>query len=340
MLRLERTDPAAVDWEALDALPDRVLFQTREWLEFLRRTQDATPVVARVLDRTTQVGWFTGAIVWKLGVPILGSPFPGWTTASMGFNLAEGVPRAEAIRALPRFALRSLRCVHVELKDRYADAADFAAAGFAHGPTLTYEIDVERAEDEIFGAMTSACRRAIRKSEKEGVTVEEVAHDDQAFVDDYYDQLEEVFGRQGLRPTYPRDRVRELVRCVGPAGRLLLLRARNGDGFSIATGIFPGWNRACYFWGGASRREHQAVRPNEAIMWHAIRAWKARSGSAVDLAGGGEYKLKYGPREVIVPFGRHAAIPGLLKARDLAVKVVSRRLYRGTATVPAGTGDT
>src|SRR5439155_13683195 len=61
------------DWGALDALEDRVLFQTREWLEFLRRTQDAAPVVAALRADGETVGWFTGAVVRRFGVRILGS---------------------------------------------------------------------------------------------------------------------------------------------------------------------------------------------------------------------------------------------------------------------------
>ncbi|GIW34941.1 MAG: hypothetical protein KatS3mg072_2274 [Meiothermus sp.] len=30
-----------VPWDALEAFPDRVIFQTRPWLEFLRHTQGA-----------------------------------------------------------------------------------------------------------------------------------------------------------------------------------------------------------------------------------------------------------------------------------------------------------
>jgi hypothetical protein len=340
VLTLEQVDPEGLDWDALDRRPDRVLFQTREWLTFLARTQGADPVVASVRDGNAVVGWFAGAVVRRFGVRILGSPFPGWTTGSMGFDLDPGVPRVEAVRALPRFAFGSLGCLHVELKDRWAQPEELDAAGFVHGPTLTYEIGLGGGESEIFARMTSASRRAIRKAEKSGVTVEEVEEaDDDSFVPEYYAQLEDVFARQGLKPTYPVERVRELVRALRPAQKILLLRARDPDGRSIATGVFPGHNRAAYFWGGASLREHQILRPNEAIMWHAARAWHRRGVVALDLGGGGDYKLKYGPTEVVVPFGRRARVPGLLRARDVAARVMSRRLYRGTATVPAGVVD-
>ena len=332
-MRLEQVQLNQLDWAALDARPDRVVFQSREWLSFLERTQRARPVVARLEDAGQTLGWFTGAIVRRGGVPILGSPFPGWTTAFMGFNLDSGVSRADAAAALPSFA-RRLRCLHVELKDRWISADELETAGFVHGPTTTWEIALDADEDALFVRMTSACRRAVRKGEKEGVVVE-IAEDD-GIADEYYAQLEEVFAKQGLRPTYDRERVRALVGSLRPAGRIVCLRARDPEGRSIASALFPFDARTAYFWGGASVQASQILRPNEAIMWHAMRLFRERGLERIDLAGGGDYKRKYGAVERTFPFGRRALVPGLLRARDLAARVVSRRLYGSTATAPAG----
>jgi len=321
-LRLERVALDAVDWDALDAFDDRVLFQTRGWLEFVRRTQDAEPVVAAVRDAgDVVVGYFTGALISRYGVRILGSPFPGWTTSSMGFNLERGVDRRAATEALVRFAFGSLRCLHLELKDRFLTVRDLAGLGFEHSAQVTFEVDLVAPEEDIFGRMSSACRRAIRKSEKEGVVLEEASGED--FADEYYAQLEEVFAKQSLVPTYDVSRVRELIRTLHPTGNLLLVRALSPGGDRIATGIFPALNTTAYFWGGASWREHQILRPNEAIFWYAMRYWKDRGISVLDLGGGGDYKRKYGPVELSVPWFRKSRLPGLGKLRELARRVKS-----------------
>jgi CelD/BcsL family acetyltransferase involved in cellulose biosynthesis len=320
-LRLERVALESCDWQAMDALPDRVVFQTREWLEFLRRTQDAEPVVARLHADGETVGWFTGAIVRRYGIRILGSPFPGWTTAWMGFNLLAPVDRWDAAAALVPFA-RELGCLHFELRDRLLVAPAPPALRFERSDPETYEIPLEPDEDVIFGRMNSACRRAIRRGEKVGIRVEEAAGE--AFADEYYSQLEDVFAKQSLTPTYGVDRVRELIRCLEPSGRLLLVRATSPEGEPVATALFPAFNGAAYFWGGASWREHQQLRPNEAIFWYAIRHLKARGFRVLDLGGGGDYKLKYGPEHVIVPFFRRSRLPGLGRLRDLAERVKTR----------------
>jgi hypothetical protein len=127
-----------------------------------------------------------------------------------------------------------------------------------------------------------------------------------------------VFAKQSLVPSYDVARVRELIRHVQPSGNLLLLRARDHEGNCIATGIFPALNRAAYFWGGASWREHQNLRPNEPLMWYAMRYWKARGIEWLDLGGGAAYKRKYGTVEVPVPFFRISRFRVISSARRLA----------------------
>ena len=145
-----------------------------------------------------------------------------------------------------------------------------------------------------------------------GVVIEEAS--DPGFADDYHAQLEEVFGKQSLRPTYGVERTRALIAHVYPSGRLLLLRARAPDGTCIATGIFPAHGRLMYFWGAASWRSHQNLNPNEAVIWHAMRYWKARGIEAFDLGGGGEYKRKY--------MGEEVDVPHLIRSRSRALRAM------------------
>jgi Acetyltransferase (GNAT) domain len=334
VLRLERVPLDGVDPE-IEALRTRNVFQTREWLEFVEHTQNAEAVVAHVERDGEVVGAFTGLIVKRLGVRILGSPFQGWMTGPMGFSLKPGVSRPEAMKALMRFAFRDLRCLHVELMDRHAGFDELGGLGARLVEFPTYELDLQREEEEIFAGMTSACRRAVRKGEKEGVRVEQ-AHGVE-FADEYYDQLLQVFERQGQgkKPPYGVERVREMIRCVEPSGNLLLLRAVAPDGERIATALFPSRQDFAYFWGGAMWREHQSLRPNEAIFWHAIRHFRERGVALFDLGGGADYKRKFGAPEVLIPYVRKSRVPGLLALRELAGYIYKRRATRATRPAPA-----
>ncbi len=313
-MEIKKLDIQTVDWAYLDTFPDRTIFQTRPWLSFVAATQHAQPVVATVQENGHAAGFFTGWTVRKYGVQILGSPFPGSTTSYAGFNLLPGVSRAPALAALVAFAFGDLACLHLEIMDRHLAPADGVASGFDYSDLFTYEIDLNRSEDQLFGAMDSACRRCIRKAVKSGVTIEE-AHD-LAFAEDYYAQLQDVFAKQQLVPTYRKQRVQALLEHLLPTGNLLLLRARDPRGECIATGIFPAFNTTCYFWGGASWRSGQQLRPNEAIQWYAMRYWKRRGIACFNMGGGGSYKEKYGGRPVSVPWFRKSKYSLLSSCRQ------------------------
>ncbi len=303
-----------VPWAELDRLPDRLVTQTRAWLDFLRASQRAEPVIGALhFGDGNPVGYFTGLVTRRFGVRMLGSPLPGWTTAYQGFNLIEPIARADAVTALTRFAFGPLRCHHLELRDRFLTTPP-ADPRLHREEFVTYDIDLTPAEEEIFASFSSACRRAIRKAEKVGVQVEEASP--AGFAAEYFAQLEEVFAKQGLRPTYDVQRVEQLIRHLAPTGALLLLRARDADGSPIATGLFPGHATTAFFWGGASRQSGQQNRPNEAIMWHAIRAWKARGATTLDLGGGGDYKRKYAGTDVAVPHLARSRVEVLWRGRE------------------------
>ena len=217
---------------------ERMIYHTDEWLRFVAESQGATPVRAELSEQGRVVGETCGLVVSKLGMKIFGSPLPGWTTMYMGFVLEPGVPRWEALEALRSFAFDELGCVHLEVVDRHLSARCAPRPNMIREYVESFETDLTRSEDQLFGAMEGACRRCIRKAEKSGVTVEE-AHDD-AFADDYYLQLTDVFGKQRLVPTYGVERVRALIRCLSRDGQVLLLRARDPEGKCIATGSTPG----------------------------------------------------------------------------------------------------
>lgn len=307
----------------LEPLEDQTVFQTNSWLRFLCATQNAEPVIAFIQDGRTTVGKFTGLIVKKYGLRILGSPFPGWTTSYMGFNLLPSVPRLEALLALESFAFQELRCVHFEIMDRRIRIEDVDQSRYPFTLYKGFEIDLTKSEDALFLAMDPACRRCIRKANKVGLRIEEA--NDESFVDDYYAQLQDVFAKQGLVPTYSKKRVEMLLEYLLSTGMLLLVRARNEEGTCIGTGVFPALNDTMYFWGGASYRTYQILRPNESIQWFAMRYWKARGIQKYDMGGSGEYKRKYGGYEIEVPWIRKSKYLPIEYLRRAARNLVELR---------------
>jgi Acetyltransferase (GNAT) domain len=325
-MKCEIIDFEKADWKLLDSFADRTVFQTREWVRFVAESQNADPVLAQLTEAGKVVGYFTGLTFTRLGIKVLGSSFPGWATPYMGFNMEPGASRAEALAALEQAAWNDWKCLHMEVSDPHFTPQDGDALGFQTSYYISYRTDLTKSEDELFQGMDSACRRCVRKAEKSGVTIEE-AHD-LAFADEYYEQLKDVFSKQGLVPTYNVERVRALVRHLSPGGNVLLVRARDPEGKCIATGIFPGFNKIVEFWGNASFRASQGFRPNELIQWYVMRYWKKRGAQIYDWGGEGTYKEKYGCVVHRVPWYIKSRYPLVGKLRDGAKKI-----YRGKQRV-------
>jgi len=322
-MKCEIIDFKTADWKHLDSFEDRTVFQTKEWVQFVSEAQGATPVLAELREKGQVIGYFTGLTFTCFGIRVLGSSFPGWTTPYMGFNLANGVSRAAALAALEEMAWYSLKILHLEISDPYFTVDDGRELGFKCEFYSSYRTDLRKSEQNLFSAMDSACRRCIRKAEKSGVTIEE-AHDLE-FAGEYYEQLKDVFARRGLVPTYRVDRVRALVHNLEPTGHVLLLRARDPEGRCVATGIYPGFNKIAEFWGNASYRSAQILRPNEAIHWYAMRYWKSRGVEIYDWGGEGTYKEKYGCVPHRVPWFTKSRYKFVSRLRDEAKKLFGRK---------------
>ena len=99
MITFERIAFDKMDWELAAQIGNMNIFQTRPWLNFLTECQPLEPVVARIREDGELLGFFTGLIAEKFGLRILGSPFRGWTTYFMGFNLKPGTPRRAVLEA-------------------------------------------------------------------------------------------------------------------------------------------------------------------------------------------------------------------------------------------------
>jgi hypothetical protein len=263
VLSFHRLPLEQVDWQVLDGFGDRLLMQRRGWLEFVRAISGGEIVIAQLEQDGQTAGYFSGILFRRCGMRILGSPFRGWNTAYMGFNLHPDVSRVEALMGLEQFAFRQLGCLHYEVTDRHLSPQESADLGLASRVVHNYRTDLTRSEDELFADMDSACRRAIRKSEKSGITIEH--GEPEGFAEEYYSQLLDVFAKQDMKPTYGLDRVKKLIEHIHPSGDLLLARARDPDGRSIATGIYAGFNQFALFWGNGSLRPYQSLRPNEAL---------------------------------------------------------------------------
>lgn len=293
MISFERIEMKDVDWGKMSEIGEINIFQSLPWLNFLSTIHRIEPVILSVKSNEQICGYFFGLIVKKFGLRILGSPFRGWATYFMGFNLKPNVSLNEVLQAFPPFVFGQLKCHYLEIMDPCwnGDSGMDLQYKVDHLPWLA--LDLAPSEDTIFARMKTTGRWSIRRAIKSGVIIEEAS--DLDFADDYFAQYQEVMSNKSLQPPYNLERVRQLIRDIFPTGSLLLLRARNQEGSCIATAIFLNLNDKAIYWGGASWRQYQSLHPNELVMWEGLKTVKRRGAQILYLGGEAEqYKLKFG----------------------------------------------
>jgi len=283
-------DALAAAWdETLMHFPDWSVFQTEAWLKFIEEMQNARPVRLGVYEGGVLRGLWAAAEFHKAFFHILGSPMRGWMTAQMG-PAGEGLDPAALLAAWRRFLLESrmdhAECCHPAL------VGDLAAPlGFEVIERQIYVCPIPSTEEAILAQFHRSCRYYARKALKGGVEVEITDHP--AFVDHFYYQLEDVFGKQGVEPSCSKPLIAAFCRIMKPTGRLLTVWAKY-EGKVIGTAINVIGNRTLHAFGWASLRSGQEHWPNEPIQLFSMKTAAERGCVRNELPGGGEYKAKYG----------------------------------------------
>src|SRR5258708_37836123 len=107
MATFERVSLDPVEWgKILSTYADANVFQTPEWVSFVAEKQKAEPVLAVLKEGNETLGYFSGLVIRKFGLKILGRTFRGWDQRYMGFNLGPNGPRRDAVEASKDFAFR------------------------------------------------------------------------------------------------------------------------------------------------------------------------------------------------------------------------------------------
>lgn len=300
---------------------DRMIFQTRQWIEFVSECKGTMPVVLRIMKNNKEIGFFTGMIFSVMGVRIMGSPFRGWTTLYMGFNLHAEEKRTDIIPELWEYVHRELKCFYMEIVDWNISVEEAQKAGLTFGIQETYVKEITDDLPKILKSFSSTCKNQIHRFEKNEAKLEVVEPDD-AFAEEYYKELERVFGYQGLKPSYDLKRVKSLLSHVKEVSEdtLYTTIAYSPEGTPIGTLIGFGYGKTAYLWGLTIIREEQYYQ-SDALLWDSFKHWKELGYEHYDLVGVRPYKLKFHPDLRQTPRITCCKIPFMIKVRDFAAKM-------------------
>lgn len=293
MFYFEKLTLEKIDEFEFNSIATKSVFTTIPWIKYiLEDNSNASPIVLRITDDNDFVGYFSSVFVKKFGFRIIGSPFRGWSTCYMGFDVVDNEQKLNILKELKEYLYVNYKYHYLEIIDRDIPVEE-AKSLYTVKIADTLELDIDKTDDELFKVFKTDCRNFIRQFERRGATLE-IAEPNDEFAEEYYNELKDVFAKQNLVPTYTSTKVKTLLRNLKDSNEVLCLRVKDPDGNKIATSIFFGFNNKFFFWGGASLRGTQHYRPNEYMIWTAIKYWRGRGVKTFDMVGVRDYKKKFG----------------------------------------------
>jgi hypothetical protein len=277
--------------------PQGNMFCRQPWIDFVENNAGGKFIGVKITDDSLRVSFFAGILFKKFGIPILGSPFRGWGTPYMG--IFGSIPISEdLVTCLIKFLFRSYKPLYIEIINAPSEERLLSCLDFTVSNVASIYLDLRIGEEGLLSKFKGDCRTYLRQFQLKGGSIS-IAEPDEKFVDIFYDQLNEVFLRQGMIPTYSKLRVSSLLATLrGGAIDFLCLNAISSDNKIIASSIFFGGNGIFYYWAGASYSKYQHYRPNESMIWYAIKYFIELGYHSFDMIGVRNYKLKFSPETI------------------------------------------
>lgn len=145
--------------------------------------------------------------------------------------------------------------------------------GYENTLTQTWMIDLQKNIDEIWDNMETRARTAIRKAEKNEVTVR--LADKAGDLDIYYALHTETYTRTGVTP-HPKAYFEAIWRDFIPQGYACIFFAEHG-GEVISAENFGVYKHGAIYWTGAGNQRALELEANSLIQWTAMQ-WMVEQG--------------------------------------------------------------
>jgi hypothetical protein len=309
------------DWDApLTRRPDFSFFHGAAWTNVLAVTYGFTPVWFAadnsLLPLMEVDSWLTGRRA--IALPFTDECAPLGATEKDFQPLFQNVVEFGKARGWKSIELRGGR--------KFLGEAPASLSFYGHRLNLVAD------EQRLFENMDGSARQAVRKAEKDGVTV--AVSQSEAAVRDFYVLQCQTRKRHGL-PPQPFGFFLNIWRHILSLNQgIVVLASQRGEKIGGAVYFFLG-GRAIYKYGASDfRRQH--LRPNNLVMWTAMK-WLARNGATTlhlgktSLANEGlrKFKLNLGAVEERIEYVKYDLPANRFVVEDDAIAGWHNRAFRG-----------
>jgi hypothetical protein len=304
MLRLEVINPSNYeDWDSiLLSNNNPSFFHTSVWAKVLEETYQFKPTYFILFDEKGRLA---------LSVPLM--EVSSFLTGRRGVSLPftdECVPyvlSSEILEESVRYIIRygeNAQWRYIE----WRDSAYFSKEVSPWTVYYTHNLNLLRSESELLSLLRDNNRRNIKKGIKEGVSIK---------IDQSLDSLKSFYllhcatrKRHGL-PPQPFSFFRNIFSHVISKGYGIIVSASHSERVVAASIFFHFGRRAIYKY-GASDMRCQSLRPNNLIMWEAIKWYRNRdfenlNFGRTELENSGllQYKRMWGAAESSLMYYRY-----------------------------------
>jgi hypothetical protein len=154
----------------------------------------------------------------------------------------------------------------------WRDGSLFPQEANASESHYTHELNLSKTEKELFSGLRDSTRRNIKKADKAGVSVE-ISQSLESTKSFY--RLNCITRKRHGLPPQPFSFFERLLEHVISKGHGILVSAAY-SGEVIASSVFLHFGKGAIYKYGASDLAHQDLRPNNVVMWEAIKWCKER----------------------------------------------------------------
>lgn len=302
-MKLEIINPVVhPDWDALLLRSNNhSFFHTSAWAKALESTYRYRPLYFAFFEE--------GNIVLLMPLMEVRSPLQGKRGVSLPFT-DFCIPHVQKQTSLPEAVQNAIaygeknkwRYIEWRASDYFAERISPQAVFFIH------EIDLVQPEHILFSNLKSSNRRNIRKAIRERVNIK-IDHSLDS-VKSFYRLHCQTRKRHGL-PSQPFLFFKNVFQHILSKGYGAIISASYEERI-IAASVFFHFGTSGLFKYGASEMEHQHLRPNNLIMWEAIKWFKSQGfktmhlgRTALNHTGLLQYKRTWGAKETMLEYYRY-----------------------------------
>jgi CelD/BcsL family acetyltransferase involved in cellulose biosynthesis len=298
------------EWDTfVESHPDATVFHTSDWARVILDSYDYRPLYHVSRDNTGTI--LAGVPLMRVDGRLTNRRLVGLPFSDLCSPLLNGPAASEDLLSAVRSAAADMRATHVEL--RGPGAVPLEDSRF-RGTSEFYQhiIPIAATADETAKAFHPSAKRAIRKAEKEGISVRVANELDD--VREFYRLTVLTRKKHGLLPQPWRffaNIHRHMI--ANGAGHLLLAEY---EGRPIAGDMLLQFRDQMVYKFNASDPAFLHLRPNNILLWEAIKLSVLRGCSTLDLGrcdedneGLRRFKLLWGSEERRLRYYTHAS-PG------------------------------